>query len=98
MKPNTVAAMKGIILKARESIPFDHQAGDLCGEDCRGCSLKLLEYLDTELLTWQDKLEQGITPNLGEVDKLAKSCNKIYHVLEKNGVIGRIKCVQGQAG
>jgi len=47
----------------------------------------LLEFLDLELMGWEDRLQQGEVPGLGDVQRVAKISHKIYRVLDKNGVI-----------
>lgn len=87
MKPDTRIAMSDLISQVRSAIPFDSTEAELCADSCDGCSVKLLEFLAAELDNWEYRLEQGETPNLGDVDKLARSSRKIYRVLQKNGLV-----------
>lgn len=87
MKPDTATAMRQLIKQVRETIPFDIPEAVLCADECRGCSMKLLEYLASELDDWEFKLDQGEIPNFGDINQLAKSSRKIYRVLEKNGLL-----------
>jgi hypothetical protein len=88
MKPDTATAMRDLIRQARESIPFDAPETETCADECRGCSVKLLEYLQAELETWEYRLECGETPDFKDLSQLARSCRKIHQTLKKNGVIG----------
>ena len=87
MKPDTRTAMQTLINQIRLAIPFDTPMEKLCNGPCTGCSKKLLEYLDMELEEWEQKLASGETPNLGEINKLAKTSKKIYSILQKNDLI-----------
>lgn len=86
-KPSTGIAMRLLISEIRHQVPFNVPQATLCLGPCEGCSKKLIEYLDDQLCDWQGKLEQGITPNLGEIQTLAKRARKIRQVLVKNGFI-----------
>ncbi len=87
MKPRTPAAMRQLIQQVRESLPFELPAAYVCNGVCRGCSLKLLDYLDLELMHWENRLEEGDAPDLQDIQRLAKTSFKIHRVLEKNGLI-----------
>jgi hypothetical protein len=87
MKPDTRTAMHQLIAQVREALPFDAPASRACAGECQGCSLKLLEYLDGELCGWEQRLEIGDTPNLGDLSRLAKASRKVYNALEKNGLL-----------
>ena len=79
--------MTNLIHEVRAAIPLDQPVDDLCGDECKGCSVKLIEFVSAELETWEHKINEGVTPNLGELDKLAKTCRKVHAILEKNGVV-----------
>ena len=79
--------MSNLIAQARAAIPLDHDLGDLCGDDCKGCSVKLIEFIAVELDNWEHKINEGVIPNLGELDKLARTCRKIHAILQKNGLV-----------
>jgi hypothetical protein len=87
MKPSTTEAMYLLIQQIRETIPFDTQLRGVCSEDCRGCSMKLLEYLDSELESWEYRLQQHEIPDFRDLSKLERSGRKIYKALQKNGLI-----------
>jgi len=87
MKPSTSEAMRQLIQQIRGNIPFDTQMRDACSEDCRGCSMKLLEYLDSELESWEYRLEQHEVPDFRDLSRLERSGRKVYKALQKNGLI-----------
>jgi hypothetical protein len=87
MKPSTSEAMRQLIAQIRQAIPFDTNLRDVCSEDCRGCSMKLLEYLDSELESWEYRLDQHEVPDFRDLSKLERSGRKIYQALQKNGII-----------
>lgn len=87
-KPDTVTAMLLLICEVRRNIPFSAPESSICIGPCQGCSKKLVEFLDTELCEWQQKLNQGIVPKLGEVEKLGRTAGRIFKVLCRNGIIG----------
>ena len=86
-KPDTRTAMRRLIEQIRTAIPFDLTDDQICGDNCEGCSGKLLFYLETELDTWESKLADGIAPTLGDLDRLAKQGRKIHRVLQRNGLL-----------
>jgi hypothetical protein len=49
--------------------------------------MKLLEFLDMELMDWEDRLQQGEVPGLGDIQRMAKISRRIHKVLDKNGVL-----------
>ncbi len=79
--------MAQLIGQIRRHIPFGLSGESLCGDSCQGCSSKLLIYLETELDAWEMRLADGVVPNFGDLDRLAKQGRKIYRVLQRNGVI-----------
>jgi len=87
VKPKTPAAMQQLIQQVREVLPFNMPEAYLCDGVCKGCSLKLLDYLDVELMDWEGRLQQGEVPCLGDIQRLAKSSRKIHRVLDKNGLL-----------
>ncbi|MBE9561060.1 MAG: hypothetical protein IMF15_09745 [Proteobacteria bacterium] len=87
MKPKTPAAMQQLIQQVRETLPFGTPQGYVCADECKGCSLKLLEFLELELMDWEDRLQQGEVPGLGDVQRMAKISRKIYKILDRNGVL-----------
>ncbi len=88
MKPNTRQAMADLIARIRHVFPFDQFSEDSCSaEKCSGCSMKLLEHLDTLVEDWGWRLQQDEQPTFGDLEKLARTSRKIHAVLLKNGVI-----------
>lgn len=79
--------MQQLIQQVRETLPFGTPQGYVCADECKGCSLKLLEFLDLELMDWEDRLQQGEAPGLGDVQRMAKISRKVHAVLGKNGVL-----------
>jgi hypothetical protein len=77
-KPNTSDAMRYLIQEVRKALPLDLSPPEVCTDECRGCSIKLLEYIAMELESWECRL----------LKKLARSSNKIYLALLKNGLVG----------
>jgi len=86
-KPDTRTAMAQLIGQIRRNIPFGLGEEALCGDSCQGCSSKLLIYLETELDAWETRLADGVVPNFGDLDRMARQGRKIYRVLQQNGVI-----------
>ena len=87
MKPNTSTAMQNIIDEVRLAIPFDAGVEQLCTDSCKGCSMKILEFLETELEAWEQKLQDGVQPDFGDIKRMSKTCKKVYGVLMKNGLV-----------
>ncbi|WP_193166160.1 hypothetical protein [Microbulbifer hainanensis] len=86
-KPDTRTALLQIITQARETLPFTMPAADLCAGPCRGCAKKLLELLDGEIEDWEQKLDDGEVPTLGDVNKFGRLCQKIYRAIAANGLV-----------
>ena len=87
MKPDTSTAMHNLIRQIRENIPFDLPEAYTCMDNCNGCSMKLLEFLDMELLAWESRLKEGERPDFGDLSRIARMARKIHRVLVKNGLI-----------
>ncbi|GAB6040040.1 hypothetical protein [Endothiovibrio diazotrophicus] len=87
MKPKTPQAMRNLIAQVRSALPLERSVEELCEAGCTVCSPKLLEYLAGELEEWEERLERGEVPTLGDVDRLAKSSRKVYRALAKGGVV-----------
>jgi uncharacterized metal-binding protein YceD (DUF177 family) len=79
--------MRQLIERVRNEIPFDLPEEALCGDTCKGCSSKLLIYLETELDEWEAKLADGAIPNFGDLSRLAEKSKKIAQVLHQNGLL-----------
>lgn len=87
MKPDTSTAMQNLIDEVRVALPFGDSEAQLCADSCQGCSLKLLQFLETELDDWELKLQQGVQPRFGDIHRMGKICKKVYVVLKKNCLI-----------
>ena len=87
MKPKRDQAMLQLIEDIRETFPFESSEANICTGQCNSCSMKLLEYLDTELDSWEYRLKQGEKPSFGEIKKLTKTSKKIYTVLAKHNLV-----------
>ena len=86
-KPDRRAAMLTLMETIRQTSPFDQPEAYLCQKECIGCPKKLMEYLENELLNWQEILDDGGQPSLGAISRLANTGRKIHLVLEKNGLV-----------
>jgi len=79
--------MRLLISQVRDNIPFDLPEAYVCSDNCNGCSLKLLEFLDMELLDWERRLDEGERPNFGDIKRMVKMARSIYRVLQRNGLV-----------
>lgn len=79
--------MRGLISKVRSALPFSLPAAELCAGPCRGCPKKLLELLDGEIVEWEQRLDNGEIPTLGDVNKFGRLCRKIHKAIAANGLI-----------
>jgi len=86
-KPDTRTAMVQLIEEVRSAIPFDTTDEELCAHGCKGCSVKLLEFLSQELDNWEYRITQGEAPTFGDITQLAKSSRKIHTILKRNGIV-----------
>ncbi|WP_221799435.1 hypothetical protein [Oceanobacter mangrovi] len=86
-KPVSQQAMLSLATQVRSGLPFHIPPKDLCQHSCKGCPKKLMEFLDTELEDVERRLELGDDFSLGEISKLARTSQKIYRVMEKNGLL-----------
>ena len=86
-KPRTTEAMRNLIVEVRTALPLDVSPDEICTDECRGCSIKLIEYIAMEMDNWEYRLDGGVIPTFGDLDKLARSCKRIYQALLKNGLV-----------
>ncbi len=86
-KPPVARAMRELIARIRAEIPFDAPLERICGDDCRSCSLKLLEFLEAELGAWEARIDDGERPGLAELSKLERTARKVHRALARNGLI-----------
>lgn len=87
MRPDPGTAMHGLIREIRTRVPFATPEASLCRGPCRGCSKKLLEFLDTELEEWEGRLEEGEMPRFGDLKRLEKLATKVMAALRRNGLV-----------
>lgn len=87
MKPSTTNAMYDLINQIKNRLLFKAIKSDFCSQSCSGCSLKLVEFLTTEVEQWEYQLAQGGVPNFNDINKLANSAKKIKAVLKRNNLI-----------
>ena len=87
MKPRATRAMQQLIAQIRLTFPFDLPRAQICGDECRGCSIKLLGFLETELDGWEERLAAGERPGLAEMSQLIRVTRKIGRVLHKAGLM-----------
>jgi hypothetical protein len=96
MKPKTTVVMRNIIQQVRDNFPFAMTEKELCAETCsHGCSIKLLAHIDQEITEWEQRLDNGEIPNVGDIQKLSTLSQKIYKVLEKNHLVKTIQLPEG---
>ncbi len=86
-KPDTRTAMDLLIRRIRQALPFEDRAARLCSDDCRICSLKLLDYLEQELEGWEQRLARGERPDFGDLNRLADSGRKVRRALQAGGLL-----------
>ncbi|QIK39192.1 hypothetical protein GWK36_10140 [Caldichromatium japonicum] len=79
--------MRAAIGEIRRRLPFHLPPAELCTGDCRGCSLKLLGFLDSELMGWEQRLDAGERPGLSELSQLLGTARKVERVLSHNGLL-----------
>ena len=79
--------MQQLINEVKQHIPFERPLADICSDDCNGCSMKLLEFLDMELIDWQRRLDAHDVPTLGDIKRLETTSKKIYKILQRNGLV-----------
>ena len=85
-KPRTTEVMRSIIRQARSALPLDLSPDEVCADECRGCSIKLVEYIAMEIDNWEYRLDEGAVPTFRDLDKLGRSCTKIHRALQKKQV------------
>jgi hypothetical protein len=83
-KPDSTTAMRSLIAEMRNSLPFDSPEAQTCTDPCRGCSIKLLDYIASELDAWEERLDAGEKPGLADLSRLEKKGRKVYRALQAN--------------
>lgn len=79
--------MRMLIAEIRKSMPFDRPDAQVCSDPCRGCSIKLLDYMQSELEAWEQRLDAGEKPGLADISRLEKKGRKIYRTLRENQLV-----------
>ena len=89
MKPKTRQAMYNLISQINERVPMQLSEDEICRDkdDCRSCSIKLVEYLSSEIESWEYRLQQGDVPSFKDLSRLTRTATKIHTALKKNGLI-----------
>ncbi len=88
MKPSTTVVMRDIIQQIRQEFPFHYGVDELCTDTCAvGCPLKLLEYMEQEVIEWEERLDNGEIPTFGDIQNMSKTGQKIHKVLEQNRLV-----------
>lgn len=89
MKPNTRQAMYNLICEINKRVPMQLSEDEICRDkdDCKSCSIKLVEYLSGEIESWEYRLEQGDVPNFKDLSRLIRTATKIHTALKKNGLV-----------
>jgi hypothetical protein len=86
-KPESATAMRLLIGQIRASIPFDAPEARICSGSCQGCSMKLLDFLASELEDWECRLDAGEKPGLADLSRLMRMGRKVQAVLQRNGLV-----------
>jgi hypothetical protein len=79
--------MRLLIRQVRDAMPFDVPRARVCTGLCNGCSVKLLDYLDTQLSDWEARLAAGERPGLADLSRLGGTSRKAYRALAANGLV-----------
>ncbi len=87
MKPDTRTAMVRLIDQIRAALPFDAPGSRDCRDDCRVCAPKLLDFLESELEGWEQRLAAGERPDFGDLNRLARSARRVHRALAREGLL-----------
>jgi hypothetical protein len=79
--------MRNLIAEIRNSMPFDRTGKQFCTDQCRGCSIKLLDYMQSELEAWEQRLAAGEKPGLADLSRLEKKGRKVCRTLRENQLL-----------
>ena len=79
--------MHTLIKQIKTAIPFGLGETDACTDSYRGCSVKLIGFLEVEIEDWEFRLVNNETTNVKDLDKLEKTAKRIRMVLINNGLI-----------
>mgnify|MGYP001825094066 CR=1 FL=1 len=86
-RPDSVTAMRSLITDIRRRLPLERSGEQICSDSCRGCSVKLLDYMQAELEEWEARLDAGEKPGLADLSRLARKGRKTYRTLQANRLV-----------
>ena len=88
-KPDLNSAMLSLIEEVKNELPLYESETFICGPkgNCSGCSKKLLEMVDSELMYWEHSISIGQGPNFEELRRFGKLCSSVRRGLERNGLL-----------
>ncbi|MEZ8480841.1 hypothetical protein AB6C97_22950 [Vibrio splendidus] len=88
-KPDLNSAMLSLIEEVKNELPLYESETFICGPkgNCSGCSKKLLEMVDSELMYWEHSISIGQGPNFEELRRFGKLCSSVRRGLERNGLV-----------
>jgi hypothetical protein len=86
-KPDSSTAMRMLIAEIRDTLPFDIPETQICTDPCRGCPVKLMDYMRSELEAWEQRLDAGEKPGLGDLSRLENKGRKVYRMLRENQLV-----------
>ncbi|MEZ9599035.1 hypothetical protein AB4232_09515 [Vibrio sp. 10N.286.46.A8] len=88
-KPDLNSAMLNLIEEVKNELPLYESETFICGPkgNCSGCSKKLLEMVDSELMYWEHSISIGQGPNFEELRRFGKLCSSVRRGLERNGLV-----------
>ncbi|MCC4861930.1 hypothetical protein [Vibrio splendidus] len=88
-KPNLNLAMLSLIEEVKNELPLYESETFICGPkgNCSGCSKKLLEMVDSELMYWEHNISIDQGPNFEELRRFGKLCSSVRRGLERNGLV-----------
>lgn len=95
MKPDSNTAMQQLIERMRDAFPFDRSEAQICAGPCHGCPLKLLQFLESELDAWQQRLDDGERVGFVELSQLLRISRKIQRALQKSDLMPTPACNDG---
>jgi hypothetical protein len=88
-KADLNSAMLNLIEEVKNELPLYESETFICGPkgNCSGCSKKLLEMVDTELMYWEHSISMGQGPNFEELRRFGKLCSSVRRGSERNGLV-----------
>ncbi|CAK2086480.1 hypothetical protein [Vibrio crassostreae] len=88
-KPDLNSAMLNLIEEVKNELPLYESETFICGPkgNCSGCSKKLLDMVESELMYWEHSISIGQGPNFEELRRFGKLCSSVRRGLERNGLV-----------